>query len=106
MAERRLDARDDLVLLAVTDIFGGDDVGIVRAPIADADFAVFLDNSLEADRRSRRRVKQRLAFIGGGPLRPSDEVPATNLRENSRHRRLGSGDQRVQSACCLDEWNS
>ena len=48
-----LDAADDRPLLVLAQRFGGDDVGIVRGPVADADLGVFADHVFEADRPAR-----------------------------------------------------
>jgi hypothetical protein len=74
-----LDLGQNLVLALFPKLLRGNYVGIMRAPIADADLAVFADDILEGDRRTGGSVKQSLALIGGGPLRAGDEVLAPRL---------------------------
>ena len=42
-------------------------------------FGVFADHFLEADRRPRRRMKQRLSLISRRPLRAGNEIFAPRL---------------------------
>src|SRR5215472_14960193 len=46
----------------------------MRAPVADADLAVFANHVFESDAAPRRRMKQGLALVRGRPLRAADEV--------------------------------
>ena len=68
--------------------FGGNHVGIVRGPIADADLAVFPDDFFESDLRPGGRVEQRVARIRGCPLRSGDEILAASFRAVSAAARL------------------
>ncbi len=80
LAEGGGDAGDDFLLAILAEGFGGDDVGIVGAPVGDADFGVLADDFFEGDGLARGGVEEGLAFIGGGPLRAGDEVFAPGLR--------------------------
>ena len=81
LLQRCCDPADDLRLLVLAERLGGDHVGIVRGPVADADLGVLADHLFEADRGSRvGRMEQRLALIRGGPLRAGDEILAARLR--------------------------
>jgi hypothetical protein len=74
--ERAFDAIDDGILPLRADVGNRDHVGIMRAPVADADLGILRDDLLEADRLSGRGVEQRVAFVGGGPLGTGNEILA------------------------------
>jgi hypothetical protein len=74
------DAADDFILLGVAEAGGGDDVGVVGAPVADADFGVLFDDSFKADGGAGFVLEERVAFVGGGPLGASDEEFAARFR--------------------------
>src|SRR6185369_4852349 len=74
--QRRFDAPHNFGLPVAAESFGGDNVGIVGGPIADPDFTPFSDDFFESDRRTRGRVEERLALIGGGPLGAGDKILA------------------------------
>ena len=77
--QRLLDSTHDFVLPILAQQVGGNHVGIVRGPVRDAHGAELADHLFERDRPARRRVKQRVAFIGGGPLRARNEILAARL---------------------------
>ena len=45
------------VRLILTERFGGNHVGVMRTPIADADLGIFADNVFKAQRIARGRVE-------------------------------------------------
>ena len=68
------------IIIGVAEAGGGDDVGVVGAPVADADFGVFFDDSFKADGGAGFVLEERVAFVGGGPLGAGDEEFAPGFR--------------------------
>ncbi len=69
-------AGDGFPLGGLADFVVGEHVGIVGAPVADADFFVFGDNGFKRHGVPRGGVKQGVAFVGSGPLGAGDVVLA------------------------------
>ena len=59
--------------------FGGNHVGIVCGPIADADFGELMHHFCGRHRFARGRMKQGLTLIRCGPLRSADVIFAARL---------------------------
>src|SRR5581483_374657 len=78
--QRRADVFDDARLLLCSQRLGWNHIRIVSGPIPDADFGVAADYILETDRLARGRVEERLALVGGGPLRSADVILAASFR--------------------------
>src|SRR5689334_16152218 len=70
--ERFADTVNRCCLSLGPEILGGDDVGIVRGPVADSDFGVAPDHLFETYLWPGGRMEQRLSLIGSGPLRAGD----------------------------------
>ena len=79
LLERLPDSRDGFFLAVFAELIGGDHVGVVRGPVTYADVVVLADDFLEAHRAARGSVEERVAFVGGGPLRAGDEILAALL---------------------------
>jgi hypothetical protein len=75
--QRVANAPDDLVLLRFTQSCRGNDIGVVGAPVSNANLFITADDVLKRDRLARRRMEHGLPFIGGSPLRTGyEELPA------------------------------
>src|SRR5918993_1230396 len=71
--KRRFDPIDDSFLALGKQIFGGDHVSIVSAPIANPNLGIMLDHFFKCDRLARSSMKQGVPFIGSSPLWSGDE---------------------------------
>lgn len=74
LSERVVDLFDDLPLAVGEKVVSVDDVAVVSRPAGDAELAQIADDLVEPDWFAGRRVEERLAFVGTGPLRAADEV--------------------------------
>src|SRR4051794_7817158 len=77
--QRLLDTGHNVVLFRGSQSVSRDHVRVVCGPVADANSAVLLDDSLEADWLSRWCMEQRVALVGGSPLWTGDEVFASSF---------------------------
>src|SRR5690606_29957222 len=71
-----LDAFDRAPLFFFAQRGGGDHIGVVGGPPADAHLGELPDDGFVADRFAGGCMEDGLTFIGSGPLRPADEILA------------------------------
>ena len=75
-----LDRVDGFPLLIDEQVVGGDNVGIVRRPVGDADLTEFSDHLFKIGGLPSSGVEQGVSFIGARPLGAGDEELAAFFR--------------------------
>ena len=100
LAEAFSDAADDFVLAVLTQVFIGDDIGVVGSPMANAEGGILFNDGLEVDRAASGGMENGVAFIGGGPLGAGDKVLAALLGRVSAA--TGGGETGDESTLLID----